>query len=779
MIRRIKVIFLVGILITVYSCQKSLEELDNYKRPSWLAGKVYTQLSSEGNLKTFAACVKRVGYDTILNTSGCYTVFAPNDSAFNVFFKQHPNYNSSVENIPYDTLLLIVKSHIINDPWSVEQLRQLDEGGWIDTLGLTNNKPKGFKRETLVRDKNIKFGIAQYPKDTKRIVDTTQAVYTNIRYTDGNKFAPIFYKQYFDIYKLPASDYQFYYDRPFQSSAMYYMGAQIVKSNIFAENGFIHVIDKVNEPIQSAYDILKSEKSKYSKFLDLINMSVEIDENLTATQSQFNYQHGLTYDTLFDVNYPNLAFNIMNEKTGGGNSSVRNQNGLIAPTNEAFDQLMNDILVGSDKWGDILKAPAFFRRIIANTYMSKTPIYPSLLNDRGYLNGESDYMKFDLSSVVEKKFGSNSSFIGVNKPIMPIVFRTVAGPVYLRTSYEAAMYAIEASGILSQLKDETKMYSFFVENNYNCTVDSTLITWYDDIYQTRRIVGYDLSIPGPPRNKQINYTSGDLRTLLYNHVGTSLPQFNAKKEFIRNLAGNYIIIDNTQSPWVASGSGGITVKGINGKNDTIVNPYQISDNFTTNGVTYEISSWMNFNNIANMYNFLTQLNLSKFLDLLAKAGLADKKLGILTFTLDNDYYTVFAPTNAAFAASSVNYDAMPIDQLKKALLMYFVHGDLIFTDGKKPAGYYETLRKDDKSTDYTVIYTKLYIETGLDVINFRNVDHSENPNYTISVDQKDPTNVITGSKQAYTTPPPFPAVYSNGVIHEINTLLEFGSVDTN
>jgi Secreted and surface protein containing fasciclin-like repeats len=795
MIRRLKLIFLIGILIGAFGCQKNLEDLPNYKRPSWLAGKVYTQISSNDSLKIFAACVKKVGYDTILNTSGCYTVFAPSDNAFAEFFKNHANYNGSVDNIPYDTLVRIVRSHIINDPWSLEQLHQLDVDGWIDTLGLTNNRPFGYKRESLLRDPNIKIGIAQYPKDTKRIVDTTQAVYTNIRYTDGNKFASIFYKQYFDANKLIASDYEFYFNRPFQSQYTYFMGSKIIRANIFAENGYIHIVDKVNNPLQSAYDLLKSN-TNYSEFLDLINMSAQLSLNQTATQAQKGYQSGVTVDTIFDVTYPSLAFNIMNEKTVApvgyaNNASVRYQNGIIAPTNQALEKFYSDFLIGSGKYGTIRNAPDFFRRIIANTYMSKYPIYPSILATKGYYNGENDYITFDANSIIEKKMGSNCTFIGVNQPIIPYVFRSVAGPVYEFQNYSETMYSIELAGILADLKKQNVKYSFFVENDFNCHHDSTLYNQYNDITKIRRYFAYNTSIKGPITTQGKTYILGssDVRTLLYNHIGTSVPQFRAQKEFIRNLAGNYIIIDQTISPWAAYSNNqsgyqlnvyydhGLTVKGINGTSDTLITPQRISPDFVTNGVTYDIQSWMNFNSIANIYSVISsEQNLTKFYSLLDKAKLVDKITGKFTFMLDNDFYTVFAPTNAALGTA---YDNLPVDQLKNFLLMYFVHGDIIFTDGNKPSGYYETMRKDEKSTDYSTVYTKLYVGNDEpDKIKF--YDKSGNVIYTVNYNDSK-VNIITGlnDNNASTNTRPWKVTFSTGVIHEINTVLVFGQTDTN
>ena len=50
-------------LLFLYSCK---QEQDIYKRPEWLAGKVYTQVKAVPELSTFAKCIELTGYDEIL-----------------------------------------------------------------------------------------------------------------------------------------------------------------------------------------------------------------------------------------------------------------------------------------------------------------------------------------------------------------------------------------------------------------------------------------------------------------------------------------------------------------------------------------------------------------------------------------------------------------------------------------------------------------------------------------------------------------------------------------
>jgi len=110
-------------------------------------------------------------------------------------------------------------------------------------------------------------------------------------------------------------------------------------------------------------------------------------------------------------------------------------------------------------------------------------------------------------------------------------------------------------------------------------------------------------------------------------------------------------------------------------------------------------------------------------------------------------------------------------------MFHFVTGHLIFTDGKKKTDYYETTRVDEKSTNYTTIYSKFYIQPGIDVITIPDKSGSQ---YTQVVENGSTTNQIVGVTQSTTTTPPpiFPVQFNNGVIHTIDKVLNFSDLNT-
>ena len=505
-------------LLVLVGCRDELR-IEKYERPDWLAGKIYTQILDQPELSTFAKAIEITGYDSILDVSGSYTAFSPSDEAFSSYFASNPNY-SSVEDMPVAELERLVKFHLVQNPWSKIQLRTLDIYGWIDTLDLNNNQPKGFKRETLLLEKDTKYGVTSYDVGNEEkiiIVDTTKSIWHRKAVTDSRKYAPIFYQEYFDIYNLEKSDYEFYFDRTFEGgNEIYFASAKIVSDEIPAENGFVYIIDRVVEPMDNAREIVSKSKNaeQYKAFLNVVNLFPEFEYNERKTNDQPGADEGLVVDSLFDLTFPDLTFDISSEKTSPPtgvyglprNVAIRYHHGFMAPTNAAFLRFINEYIKIPNGWGSFENTPEHIKRIVANTYMSTNTIYPSDF-EKGFYNGEFDIVKLNPAHIAEKKFGSNSTFIGLNEAIVPRAFKSVTGPVYLLRGFSKVMYAIQHSGLLSALKRENQDYMFFVESDANTSKDSSF--FYNPATESFSVI-----LRSPGGFQEYNVNVDDLRTML-------------------------------------------------------------------------------------------------------------------------------------------------------------------------------------------------------------------------------------------------------------------------
>lgn len=746
-------------------CDPDLKRGNKYERPEWLAGKVYTQLLELPDLSTFTRAVELTGYDTIIDRSGSYTVFAPNNEAFDAFFQEHPAYNS-IEDIPESELNALVKFHMVQNPWTKEQLRTLDIYGWIDTLDLNNNKPRGFKRPTLLEDENKKVGVEPYKKNSIKIVDTLDSDWHRVISIDSRKFAPIFYREYFDIYSLSAEDYAFYFGRTIESPLdIYFAGAKVIGDEVFAENGFVYEVDRVTEPLANAYQMLEDQSGdhSYKDFLDLVNLFPLLEYNEEKTYAQPGADQGLQVDSLFDLSYPDLAFDVLNERTSPPSGTfglpndvtIRYHHGIMAPTDEALDEFLKEYFAGVGRWGTLEDAPDNIKRIIANTHMSTNTIYPTDFT-AGIFNGEADWVTLDPETIEEQKFGSNSTFIGINRTIVPRVFITVPAPAYLLRDYSKSMLAIEKAGLLSALKREGEQYLLYLESDDNSDADSSLL--YDASDES-----FSLFQRSQGGGQEYNVGTSDLRDLLRNHIATGTPSGFARKEFFRNLTGNYIIVNNETGE--VSGTSPTTI-GYQGLQSKPNYPVEIGTGYE-NGRTYDIENYLSFS-APNLY-LKIQSSYPKFHSLLLKAGLGNSYE--YTFLSENEVYTVFAPTDSALNASQV--DTLDAEALQALLKLHFIQGKLIFTDGVEPPGYYETTRVDEKSSTYTKIYTKIYLNPDYDLIT---IGSSSGGSYA-DVSESEDANIMAG-RDVGEGNEVFRNMIISRVIHELDKVLVIDEVDT-
>ncbi len=767
---KIKALFFPALIVLalITSCQDDLQ--DKYQRPEWLAGKIYTQMLELPEISTFVKCVELTGYDKILDVSGSYTVFAPSNEAFNAFFAASNKYNS-IEDIPLNELNRIVKYHIVQNPWSKQQLRSLDVFGWIDTLDIRNNQPGGFKRETLLLERNQKFGVNWLRGIGPVIVDTTQTGWYRRVVTDSRKYVPLFYPEYLNIYEYTGNDYEFYFNRPFEGGNNIYFGnGKIVSDEVFSENGFIYVVDAVVSPLKNAYEIMTDPENSvdYDQFFTLVNEFARFAYNREKTFEQPGADLGYEVDSLFDLDFPELTFDLSNELTSPpadaygmpANVTFRYHHGILVPNDQAFESFVNEYIKIPGGWGTLEGAPRHIRRIIANSHMSEYPLYATDLQ-RGFTNGEIDVVELDQSTIIQKQFGSNATFLGLNKAIVPRAFSSVTGPIYLRQGYTKVMMAIEATKLLPTLKRKGQNYLLFVESDSNTSQDSSLLySTIDGRFST-------ISTSGDGTFVEYRLNNRDLRTLLLTHVAIEKPKGQARKEYMLNMAGSYLIFNNETGE--VSGTAP-TTDGYMGMEIIPNFPTALAE--TDNGTTYDIKNWFSFSSS----NLFTQIstNFPEFHALLQKAGLSKDKEAKYTFISESEVYTVFAPSAEAIAESGL--DALPIDELVKVLQFHFIQGRILFTDGNKPGGYLETARIDEKSTPFSTIYTQVNVETGVDVIRFR----GKNGSVFTEINESESTNYLAGIIYESTDDRDdvFPYIVNNAVIHRVDKVLDVQELNT-
>ncbi|HEY3372662.1 MAG TPA: fasciclin domain-containing protein [Prolixibacteraceae bacterium] len=581
-------ILLISILfILLAGCEKWSNQ-DKFKRPDWLPGKLYTTVLVQENLSLFAECIKLTGLDTIIDVSGSWTVFAPTDEAMRQYLAE--NKYSRISDIPKAALEKITKFHIIQDPWSLQQLKILGSDGWR-TGDNANTNSYAYKRETILRNPDEKYWVKKANKKEIIVRDSTIADGYKMAFTQSRKYVPIFYDKYFSVNGLNILDYSFYFKRAFEPGNVYYAGAKIIHADIFAENGFVHIIDRVVNPMLNAKEQLESETpgESYQLFLDMIyRYYPDFEPNMPATNSQPAVRYGGIVDTLWDLNYAALAFNPQKERFDNINQTLVKHNGLIAPTDESFREFIDDVLTiksGFPHWNDYKSLPADVVDMIVAQNFKSSPIYPSTSQYQTIFKGASRFHQNE-DAIIRKDFGSNCTFIGLSSYIPDRVFTSVTGPVFCRPSFSIFRRAMVYSGAYDAIAGHKGELYFFPITDSSLEADSSLLlNWIDRDKNTYNFIAYNRQM-----HRMEALSRSTLSRWILNQAGTSTSNGGVTKEIITTLGGNTLTWDHSSN----------TIKGTlpstfgyKGNMNVTCTPFPL-DEPADNGKSLTVKYWFNF-----------------------------------------------------------------------------------------------------------------------------------------------------------------------------------------
>lgn len=725
-------------LITVFfaiSCDK-YADVEKYQRPEWLVGKLYTQISSVPEMSMFTQCLEDVGYDEILDRSGTYAAFVPTDSAFRVYLN-----GKSLDDMADEEKLRLVKSHILQMPWAESQLQSLSSRGWINLNDENNNKPLAFKRQTLMRNPNKTYPVKIERvdgKDQAIIVPVEESTDERVVYSNSRKYAPLFFSEFLTASELTGADYSYYYDRSFDPAYIYYMGARVAKDELFADNGFVYTIDKVTEPLLNAEELM--EKMGHTAFLNLIHLNSDFDYNETQTLLQDGASEGLEVDELFDLSYDNLSFDIHDEIVRNARYTLEYHRGIIVPNNNAVQSFVNAELVGPGKWNDYDDIPLAIKGLLLNTHMSQEPIYQKDVVS-GFYNALGDRITLDPTTITDKVYGSNVTYIATDKMIKPVDFESISYPLYTSPLYETFLSLYANVKLLSLLKSDRLKYSFFIIDDASIGVapgDESLIQEWTSASKRR----FTLMTLDPTDGLPIDLEYNDYEKMAYGQVGVQEIKGVASKEYVETLDGRHIILDHTTNTMTG---GKPSVFGYNGS--VVVDAtFTLIDDYK-NGSSYLSNAWLQF---TSTLSYTEVKNHPTYLSLMKKAGLADNYS--LTFVSPGVKYTLLIPSEAAL--STAQLDTLPVADLKSVLQYHILSDEFLFTDGRQGDRDFETMNAEKTMAIST--------EPLIDALHITQTDGTVHD----IVLQEGVTNII-GTKSG---PDNYPI--TDVVMHEISTVLK-------
>lgn len=584
-----RLLFPVIVFLIFIGCDE-LPDREKYQRPDWLPGKLYTTVSVQENLTLFAECLRLTGLDTIIDVSGSWTVFAPTNEAMKQYLSAKGYADISA--IPLSELKKITKFHIIQFPWSLDQLKSLGVDGW-KTAEDGNSNPYAYKHETILKNPDEKYWIQRGPLREVIVVDSSKTSSYKKVFSQSRKYVPIFYDDYMSRNGITSQDYNFYFDRVVEPGNVYFAGAKIIKQDVMAENGFVHTIDRVVEPMLNGKELLEKKwpNESYRLFLEMVYWYYpNFEPNFTATYNQPEAKIGGMADTLWDLNYSVLAFNLHRERFDVVNQTLIRHNGLIAPTDETFRKFIDNILTnksGFPHWSDYKSLPNDIVDLILAQNFKSSPIYPSTSQYQKIFKGTNRYHQ-DEKSIVRRDFGSNCTFIGIDNYIPDRVFTSVTGPVFCRPGFSVFRRAMVYSGVLDAIANYKGKLYFFPITDLSLAADSSLIlNWIDEDKNTFNFMTYNRM-----KHQMEHLGSNTLKNWILNQVGFSIGNVSTDKEIIRTLGGRNLTWDHSTNTIQGTYPSTFGYKGLLEVTNI---PFPL-DEPTDNGKSLTVKYWFNFEN---------------------------------------------------------------------------------------------------------------------------------------------------------------------------------------
>jgi uncharacterized surface protein with fasciclin (FAS1) repeats len=658
---KIKILLLLfGLCIIGSSCKKNYGQF--YAAPAGQAGHIYEQIAANPSLSIFKSAIDKVpGLKDILNTSGLYTIMAPNNDAFNKYFASQ-KYNS-IDDVPKDQLSQLIKFHVLK--YMLFQVNFLNPG-------IT------------------KLSFGQYKFETQDVMafnEKINGISKNIYYP--GKQMQVYTPYFFTLNSVTLSDYQTVYGADSHISndtQLNAMGGAVIIKDIAAGNGVIHIVDKVLVPPNNVFQEIDTNPEFADYDALLRKRFLTYAYNKTATLAQGN--NG-------DVNGDGITDSLWN-RTFSINPYLDNENALTTdglnnlisitafiPTKIAFANYLNTKFLYPNGFGTMDNVPTSTLQLLYNSHFTNSLDWPSKIGVSEASTG-GDAFTVSPSDVVNVKMASNGLFYTVNRVFEPAAFKAASGPAFFSPNYSYLANLLNQSGLLSLIS--SNLGTFTLLGATNAGFANAGVTLSGNTFFKVRTTG-----PSPTV-----MTAAEIQKLLGNNI--LVGSFNTSTltdGFYPTQSGSFVAI-----------KGGQITGELRNNPTSIINPNISGTNGYFQGTDQIVPDAQRsiFDNV-NSSVASAPTTPYKFKELCALAGVLSKDFVAITAVDAGTQYTLFAPSNEAIiAAQSAGVlpktGAQGTTTLTSAgaarlfnYIKYFFVKKSIFTDGKV-TGTFPTSKTD-------------------------------------------------------------------------------------
>ncbi len=446
-----KKVALFQLLVILVSCTDKADD-PYFARPDSLASPIYQRLQEEGNFSLFLKCIDKSGYADVLSRAGYYTLFAPNDSAVNAYLTEK---GMGIDEIS-DTLAQKIVSYSLL--FTAYKYETIDD---VHPVSTTSTYNRAFRRKTnnykgVYTTNSLSLGEINVV-DINMVMDEEDVAAGTIPTlnSDDNsyKYIPVFTSAFMSRAGLTDFDYNYFY--PSSDLGDFNVSdAQVVKSDIMAENGYIHEVNKVLEPLINLEEMLegRTEFSMFKEILDkyLVNYNTAPDD----FSSKYNSLTGNTAP-IYVKSYPYLEFAPNTETIDAGTTigdDQLNSLTMFVPNNDAVQKFFDEKFL--TYYGTLDHMSQALISDFINSHLFPSTVWPSRF--------ELAETKFTEDDIIDAQMASNGLFYGTNRVQESDDFFTVYGEINLNPSYSLMLQALKDFDMQYVIKNSNIEYTVFM-----------------------------------------------------------------------------------------------------------------------------------------------------------------------------------------------------------------------------------------------------------------------------------------------------------------------------
>jgi len=737
-------VVLVGLLFSACEDQKA-----RFDPPTWLGGSNIEVLEENEDYSIFLELMKRSGFYDAVSTIN-YTLFVPNDSAFEAYFAENGIADTSA--MTDEQAYQLISLHVLVNPRSrydlIYELLFGDDASERETE-ISEYTSLAFKKKTQSVDPTYK-DILRY--------DTTETFVDSVVVYTGVKYIPIWSKEYLEDIFVPASgsDYEFLYGTNYDSeSALSNLATNVSNAQLLpnpdnsdllginTSTGFIYPISEVIKPLPTIEKYLLANQDKYGLYYDLLQrfasfggkqfVDVEVDG---ATVSQTQYKKSYTNSI------PNVALE-RGPRNDYGNFDMIYMYTAFIPQDAILQEYLDTKLL--PVYGTIDNIPAMTLSYLLRSHLNNNMILLSQMED-GFFDNFGSLSVLTESEVNSAVMCSNGPLYDISRVMVPNAFTAITEELFFNDEYSTFLFMLDQMGLISSLSTDGDKATFFASTN-------------DELYDAGiRYNEEDEWIEYYGFNNQWNYMSTtDFTEFVGNHITFEKYDDLSGEGFLKMNSGNYLYYNNgvLQGPENQFLDEYCTTDVVKETDDGVM----YHTNVPIKSRNYTIAKLLHNDTLALYEETLTDTTLTEFSTLLADNRLLNyrsmdavtKELTpTMNFLSASDTWTVFAPTNEAIReARAAGLIPSSRDSLQKWIYYHFVPDRIVFDDGDADGtGTFATYLEGETIGDYTA-YETLTFNNALN-----NLQITDKTGQVVTVDHSD-ANMLA----------------QKGVVHKVNKVL--------